>query len=54
MTSMPEIVSAEKWQEDRDELLAAEKEATRALDKIAARRRRTDKGSWRTGRALSC
>ncbi|MFZ0181197.1 MAG: DUF899 family protein [Candidatus Dormiibacterota bacterium] len=40
MTSMPEIVSAAKWQEDRDELLAAEKEATRALDKIAARRRR--------------
>jgi predicted dithiol-disulfide oxidoreductase (DUF899 family) len=40
MTSMPEIVSAEKWQEDRDELLAAEKAATRALDKIAARRRR--------------
>jgi predicted dithiol-disulfide oxidoreductase (DUF899 family) len=40
MTSMPEIVSAEQWQADRDELLAAEKEATRALDKIAARRRR--------------
>jgi predicted dithiol-disulfide oxidoreductase (DUF899 family) len=37
---MPEIVSAEKWQEARDELLVAEKEATRALDKIAARRRR--------------
>jgi predicted dithiol-disulfide oxidoreductase (DUF899 family) len=40
MTSMPEIVSAEKWQEARDELLVAEKEATRAMDKIAARRRR--------------
>ena len=40
MTSMPEIVSAEKWQQDRDELLRAEKEATRALDAIAARRRR--------------
>ena len=40
MASMPEIVSAEQWQADRDELLAAEKEATRALAKIAARRRR--------------
>jgi predicted dithiol-disulfide oxidoreductase (DUF899 family) len=40
MTSMPEIVTAEKWQQDRDELLKAEKEATRALDAIAARRRR--------------
>jgi predicted dithiol-disulfide oxidoreductase (DUF899 family) len=37
---MPEIVSAEKWQEERDELLKAEKEATRALDALAARRRR--------------
>ena len=40
MTNMPEIVSAETWQQDRDELLRAEKEATRALDAIAARRRR--------------
>jgi hypothetical protein len=40
MTSMPEIVSAETWQAERDELLAAEKEATRSLDAIAARRRR--------------
>jgi predicted dithiol-disulfide oxidoreductase (DUF899 family) len=40
MTDMPEIVSAEKWQQDRDELLKAEKEATRALDALAARRRR--------------
>jgi predicted dithiol-disulfide oxidoreductase (DUF899 family) len=38
--STPEIVSAEKWQQDRDELLRAEKEATRALDALAARRRR--------------
>jgi predicted dithiol-disulfide oxidoreductase (DUF899 family) len=30
MTNMPEIVSAEKWQQDRDDLLKAEKEATRA------------------------
>lgn len=40
MSAMPEIVSAEKWRQDRDELLRAEKEATRALDAIAARRRR--------------
>jgi predicted dithiol-disulfide oxidoreductase (DUF899 family) len=37
---MPEVVSAEKWQQDRDELLRAEKEATRAQDALAARRRR--------------
>jgi predicted dithiol-disulfide oxidoreductase (DUF899 family) len=36
----PKIVSAEEWQQERDELLVAEKEATRALDAIAARRRR--------------
>jgi predicted dithiol-disulfide oxidoreductase (DUF899 family) len=40
MTSMPEVVSADKWQKDRDELLKLEKEATRALDALAARRRR--------------
>jgi predicted dithiol-disulfide oxidoreductase (DUF899 family) len=40
MTSMPEVVSAETWQQDRDELLKAEKEATRAMDVLAARRRR--------------
>ncbi|HEV2634695.1 MAG TPA: DUF899 family protein [Actinocrinis sp.] len=36
----PEIVSAEEWQAARAELLAAEKELTRAQDKLAARRRR--------------
>jgi predicted dithiol-disulfide oxidoreductase (DUF899 family) len=40
MASLPEIVEAETWQQSRDELLAAEKEATRALDALAARRRR--------------
>ncbi|MDH2425832.1 DUF899 family protein [Sphaerisporangium sp. TRM90804] len=34
------IVSAGEWQRERDELLKAEKEATRALDALAARRRR--------------
>jgi predicted dithiol-disulfide oxidoreductase (DUF899 family) len=36
----PEIVAAEDWQQARDELMVAEKEATRALDALAARRRR--------------
>lgn len=36
----PQIVSAEEWQQARDELLKVEKEATRTLDAIAARRRR--------------
>lgn len=36
----PEIVSAEEWQQVRDELLKAEKEVTRAQDALAARRRR--------------
>lgn len=36
----PKVVSAEEWQRERDELLRAEKEATRTLDALAARRRR--------------
>jgi predicted dithiol-disulfide oxidoreductase (DUF899 family) len=36
----PKIVSTAEWQRARDELLVAEKEATRTLDDIAARRRR--------------
>jgi predicted dithiol-disulfide oxidoreductase (DUF899 family) len=36
----PRIVSAQEWQEARAELLVAEKEATRAQDALAARRRR--------------
>jgi predicted dithiol-disulfide oxidoreductase (DUF899 family) len=40
MASLPEIVSAEQWQADRAELLKSEKELTRALDALAARRRR--------------
>jgi predicted dithiol-disulfide oxidoreductase (DUF899 family) len=39
-TPKPKVVSAAEWQEARDELLKAEKEATRTLDAIAARRRR--------------
>src|SRR5580698_7594681 len=36
----PTIVSPEAWKSAREELLAAEKEATRALDALAAQRRR--------------
>jgi predicted dithiol-disulfide oxidoreductase (DUF899 family) len=36
----PEIVSASEWQRARDELLVEEKAATRAQDRLAARRRR--------------
>jgi predicted dithiol-disulfide oxidoreductase (DUF899 family) len=39
-TAKPKIVSAAEWQQARDELLKAEKEATRTLDALAARRRR--------------
>jgi predicted dithiol-disulfide oxidoreductase (DUF899 family) len=40
MATLPEIVSATQWQADRDDLLQTEKELTRALDALAARRRR--------------
>ncbi len=38
--AQPPVVSPEEWQKARDEFLVAEKEATRALDALAARRRR--------------
>jgi predicted dithiol-disulfide oxidoreductase (DUF899 family) len=40
LSNLPNVVSAEEWKEERDQLLTAEKEATRLLDQIAARRRR--------------
>jgi predicted dithiol-disulfide oxidoreductase (DUF899 family) len=40
MEHQPTVVSAGEWQRERDHLLVAEKEATRLLDAIAARRRR--------------
>ncbi len=40
MTSMPSVVSQEQWQQERDALLVAEKEATRHIDSLAAQRRR--------------
>ncbi|TYP71949.1 DUF899 domain-containing protein [Paenibacillus methanolicus] len=38
--ALPEVVSHEEWLSARDELLRKEKEATRALDALAAERRR--------------
>jgi predicted dithiol-disulfide oxidoreductase (DUF899 family) len=40
LSNLPIVVSAKQWQEERDQLLVAEKEATRLLDRLAARRRR--------------
>jgi predicted dithiol-disulfide oxidoreductase (DUF899 family) len=36
----PDVVASEEWEKQRAELLVAEKEATRALDRVAAARRR--------------
>jgi predicted dithiol-disulfide oxidoreductase (DUF899 family) len=38
--AQPRIVSEQEWEQARGDLLTAEKEATRALDALAARRRR--------------
>ena len=35
MTGLPSVVSPEKWQSERDELLSLEKEATHALDAVS-------------------
>jgi predicted dithiol-disulfide oxidoreductase (DUF899 family) len=45
----PKIVTVEEWQQARDKLLVAEKEATRALDSLAARRRRLPMVKFDTG-----
>jgi predicted dithiol-disulfide oxidoreductase (DUF899 family) len=44
----PAVVTAEQWQQARDGLLAEEKQATRALDAIAAQRRRLPMVKFRT------
>ncbi|MGI8916327.1 MAG: DUF899 domain-containing protein [Chloroflexota bacterium] len=49
----PAIVSAEAWQRERDALLTAEKEATRALDALAARRRRLPMVTFGNGYAFN-
>lgn len=38
--ALPPVVSAEEWQQARADLLAEEKELTRAADRLAAKRRR--------------
>ncbi|ALE07388.1 hypothetical protein AL755_21040 [Arthrobacter sp. ERGS1:01] len=38
--AIPQVVSADEWRQAREKLLIAEKEATRAQDALAARRRR--------------
>ena len=52
MSNLPKVVSAEEWDQERDELLIAEKEATRLLDRIAARRRRLPMVAFDSGRYL--
>src|SRR5437773_6035911 len=37
---LPPVVSPDEWEADREQLLAKEKEATRARDALAAERRR--------------
>ncbi|MFI6762875.1 DUF899 domain-containing protein [Micromonospora sp. NPDC050417] len=46
--TLPPIVTAEEWQVARDRLLAKEKVATRALDALAAERRRLPMVRFRT------
>jgi predicted dithiol-disulfide oxidoreductase (DUF899 family) len=50
MDAYPKVVSADEWQGERDKLLLAEKEATRTMDAIAARRRRLPMVRFDTGR----
>jgi predicted dithiol-disulfide oxidoreductase (DUF899 family) len=52
MSNLPKIVSAEVWEQEREDLLTAEKEATRLLDRIAARRRRLPMVAFDSGRYL--
>jgi predicted dithiol-disulfide oxidoreductase (DUF899 family) len=48
----PNIVSAAEWQQEREDLVKAEKEATRALDALAARRRRLPMVKFENGYAF--
>jgi predicted dithiol-disulfide oxidoreductase (DUF899 family) len=50
LNSLPKIVSAEEWEQERAQLLVAEKEATRHLDGLAARRRRLPMVEFDTAR----
>ena len=51
--AMPKVVSRQEWQAARDDLLTREKEATRALDALAARRRRLPMVRFDTGYTFS-
>ena len=46
--NQPKIVSTVEWHAERDALLVAEKQATRTLDEIAARRRRLPMTAFET------
>ncbi|MFD8496580.1 DUF899 domain-containing protein [Amycolatopsis sp. NPDC059657] len=46
---MPQVVSAEEWQEARDALLVKEKALTKAQDALAAERRRLPMVEWDAG-----
>lgn len=50
--SSPAVVSSEQWRSARNELLSAEKAATRALDALAAERRRLPMVEFETGYAF--
>jgi len=50
MDARPPVATAEVWQRECDRLLQAEKEATRALDALAARRRRLPMVRFDTGK----
>jgi predicted dithiol-disulfide oxidoreductase (DUF899 family) len=52
MGNQPKVVSAEEWERERAQLLMAEKEATRLLDGIAARRRRLPMVAFDSARYL--
>jgi predicted dithiol-disulfide oxidoreductase (DUF899 family) len=50
LNNLPKVVSVEEWMQERDQLLIAEKEATRLLDGLAARRRRLPMVAFDTAR----
>jgi predicted dithiol-disulfide oxidoreductase (DUF899 family) len=52
MGNQPKVVSAEEWERERAQLLIAEKESTRLLDGIAARRRRLPMVAFDSARYL--
>jgi predicted dithiol-disulfide oxidoreductase (DUF899 family) len=45
--ALPPVVADDEWQRERDALLVEEKQATRLLDALAAKRRRLPMVAWR-------